>query len=311
MDDLGRLIPGMLHYALLCVGVLWFIRAGIFAIVADSARVLVPTTVVVGVALGMPVNGAILLGFVVWLGVAGLFWVARDVGGADDILLSLGVQAVVVGLASFAAFRVVHQRYLESPLSSPSAIAVVATTESMLIVGSVYLLSFSHLRVPLAHAAAYRGPSDAYPSGGRTFRAGAAMAGAVCLALASLAPLTAGSIGIDQWKDGLGILALGMAYALRRRNAAVCVLSGGLVAAVQFYCDSNVVLVRPGPLAEIVGVMHLFAGLAVIVTAVLWSRFRERPHRPPGAWPPRFRFSFRTPRRGKRSALCRGEASRP
>jgi ABC-type uncharacterized transport system permease subunit len=260
-----------LTYALFCLSSAWLVRAGVFGIVIDSARIAAPGITVLLLHQELPVLWSLAAGLSVWMCLMLAFALAREKYEADDILLSLGLQATIYGIISFLVVETMHQRFLTS-LGSPSSLAIASGATAILIVLAIYFLSFSTLRLPLAHAAVARRPSGTYPSGGGPVRVLAILAAGLCSGVAALATMTLGSVSLEQWTDGIGVLLFGIAYALRGR-ALACALAGASIALVEALSTIMMVRIEPGLLEKLWSNAHLLWGLVIIALSVIrWHR---------------------------------------
>jgi hypothetical protein len=165
MGDLDRisLLVKLLAYASLCVGSAWIVRVSVFGIVADSARILIPAGCILFVARGTTTSFGIAEALSLWCLCMVFFWAAREFFDADDILLSLGLQATVFGGTSLFVVESFGKRYLDSPIRGEINAWRIAILMLLVLGGSIYVLSFSNFRVDLAHAALGRRPSAAFP----------------------------------------------------------------------------------------------------------------------------------------------------
>lgn len=262
-----------LVYALMCLGSAWLIRAGMFALLADTARIALPTSVAVlastlGQSLALVVAITAVAGFFL------LFFAMRERLHSDDILVSIGIQAFALGCSSLAAYVALGVTFFDQPPLLARNVASLMCAGLFAIGLTVYGLQGSNLRVVLANASVSRRPTATFPHGFVRARA-LALAGAwMCLCLAAVLPMSVERVSLNQWQDGRGILLFGVAYALRGR-AMPCLAAGTIVALAQV--GANAVTVT-GIAADLLSLMPLLTGMLVIVAAMIHAR-NGRPRR--------------------------------
>ena len=253
---------------LMALGAAWLLRAGIFGLLADTVRVAQPSliavlTVYCGEAAAIPLTSLLVLALFI------VFFLLREKVGGDDILISIGMQAAVLGACSLFVFKVLENQNFKQVeiLASGSEILVGLTVA--LVTLTAYLLEFSNFRVVLHNSSVFRRPTSTYPRGFQGVRAAALVGSWACFCMAAMLPMAAQPASLSQWQDGRGILLFGVAYALRGR-VGHCTLAAAAIAAVDIISSD---VGASGIAAELLAVAPLIVGLLIIIGALSIDRY--------------------------------------